>query len=81
MREIMSNPRHDHEKMFFFCFVFLWQLFGSAFHILIVVPSHKASLCDRGQPANANQMTGPRCEVSLPVLAGSSQSKSHAGGN
>lgn len=36
----------------------------SADHILNVATSHKAGLCDGGQPANTNQMTGPCCEVS-----------------
>lgn len=39
-------------------------LIVSADHILNVATSHKAGLCDGGQPANTNQMTGPCCEVS-----------------
>lgn len=39
-------------------------LIVSADHILNVATSHKAVLCDGGQPANTNQMTGPCCEVS-----------------
>lgn len=37
---------------------------ASGDHILNVATSHNAGLCDGGQPANTNQMTGPRSEVS-----------------
>lgn len=33
-------------------------------HLLNGATSHKAGLCEGGQPANTNQMTGPRREVS-----------------
>lgn len=33
-------------------------------YILNVATYHKAGLCEGGQPANTNQMTGPGCEVS-----------------